>query len=270
MITCAQIAADAVGLLSLPADAPERREAEAHAETCADCTEALAQARRVLQALDAAAPLPAPSPEALRRAAAPILRELTGGAPTGSKVRRAAAAAGAAIAAWALPLALSRRPVVGGRPLGASLALAALAALATAATVSLGGLAAAAFPLLSAAFSLLVGRGDGLHAAVGVHCALTELGVAAGAAGVAWLVAGRPAPAAGRAPLLVAAVGGGALAAQAALHETCPASTDLPHVLAFHSGPVLLATLLAVALAARARAARPAAAAAPVTPPSRR
>jgi hypothetical protein len=237
---CEEITADAVGLAALPADAPERARAEAHARTCAACARALADAARVLAALDAALPLPAPSAAALRLAAQPILAELD------RRGARVAAVVGAAAAAWALPLALARRPVAGGRGLLVSAALAALAALATAVSVTAGGVAVVVFPVLSTAASLMAGQGGELRAGLGVHCALTELAAAVGAGAVALLVTRRAAGA--RSSTLIAAAGGGALAAQAALHETCLASTDLPHLMGFHTGPVVLALLLALAV----------------------
>jgi len=251
MTICEQIAADAVGLLALPADAPERAQAEAHGREHAPCAAALAQARRVLDLLAVAAPLQAPSPAALQRAAAPILADLDARAaqPARRRGRGAVAVTTAVVAAWALPMALARHEVSGGRPLAWSLGLAALAALATAATIAAGGFVAAAFPLFSATFSLLVGENGALEVALGVHCALTIVGAGAAVALLAWLATRRLAAADGRPTLIVAAAGGGALAAQAALHETCEAAIEMPHLLLFHTGAVVLVMILALVAA---------------------
>jgi hypothetical protein len=251
--TCEQIAADAPGLAALPPDAPERRQAEEHARTCPACARALEEGRLLMQALDAAAP-PLPAVEPLREAARPVLQpilnELAASrarAPARLGARAGVTVAAAAVAAWALPLALSRRPLAGGRTLGASLALALVAALAATATVASGGVVAGAFPVISALMSIMAGDGNAFRPHIGVHCALMELGMAAAAtalvAAVTWRRSGP------ESTLFVAAAGGGALAAQAALHETCPAATELPHLLLFHTGALMLAVALALAAA---------------------
>jgi hypothetical protein len=252
---CDEIAADAGGLMALPPDAPERVRAETHARTCAACAAALAEGRHLLAMIEAA-PLPAPSAEALRRVSAAILSELpVGPAPVAASGagRLAAAVAAAMMAVWALPLALSRRPLSTGRDLAVSAGLAALAAVSSAATMTLGGPVAAAFPVLSAAAALLAGTGRALAAGPGLHCALIEA-LTAGGAGAAAYVAARVLGHRVRGTLLlVAAAGGGALAGHAALHEICAAATELPHLLVFHTGPVALVVGLALAVTATAR-----------------
>jgi hypothetical protein len=261
---CDEIAADALALVALPEGAPERARAEVHARACGDCTRALADARHVLGLIDGAlAALPAPSPAALARASAPVLAELASAraavparnavaAPAGAG-RLAGAVAAAVIGAWALPLALARNPIATGAPFALSLGLAALAAVASVATVRWGGRVAAVFPALSALTAFLVGTGRALDAAGGLHCALVETMTTAGVAAAAWLAARGLAKARPKPELVVAAVGGGALAGHAALHLACGAATELPHVLAFHTGPVALFVGLALLLTASAR-----------------
>lgn len=77
-MTCAEVTRDAAGLVASPRGDHARVAAEAHAATCPDCARALEQAEATLALLDAAPPLPPPSAEALRRASAPILRDLAG------------------------------------------------------------------------------------------------------------------------------------------------------------------------------------------------
>jgi hypothetical protein len=251
---CDEIAADALGLAALPVDAPERVRAQDHARTCAACTRALADGKQMLGVLDGAlGDLPAPSPGALARAAAPVLAELDAAAGRAGARRLAAAVAAAVVAAWALPLALARGPVVAGAPLALSLGLAAIAAVTSAATVRWGGRVAAAFPLLSALSAFAVGTGRALDLAGGWHCALIELGAAIGVGGAAWLAARALAKGPPRPEVVVAGVGGGALAGHAALHLACKGATELPHLLVFHTGPVVLAVGLAALLAAARR-----------------
>jgi hypothetical protein len=245
-IPCDEIQADALGLAALPADAPERLQAEAHALGCAACARALAEARGLMLALDAAAP-PLPAPETLRAAAEPILRQLRAVPAREGGGRYAIAVAAAALAAWAVPLALASHPLGARHALAASLGLGIVAALSSAATVASAGIFAGAFPVFSAIFSLLASDGGGLHVHAGIHCALTELGAAAGAALLVELVTRRKAT--DDTTLLVAAAGGGALAGQAALHATCAASTELPHLLVFHTGALMAGTVLALAAA---------------------
>jgi hypothetical protein len=259
-VPCDEIAAEAMGLASLPEAAPELVRADEHARTCADCARALAEGRRLLAALDGAlASMPAPSTAALARAAAPVFAELDAGraaaAARAGAGRLAAAVAAAVVGAWALPLALARAPIATGAPFGLSLALAVLAALASVATVRWGGPVAAVFPALSALTAFLVGTGRALQPAVGLHCASIEAMTAAGAGVAAWLAARVLAKTSRRADVadvVVAAVGGGALAGHAALHLACSAAAELPHVLVFHTGPVALAVGLALVAAAAA------------------
>jgi hypothetical protein len=259
-VPCAEIAADALALEALPPDAPERASAEAHARTCADCTRALDEARGLLALLDTAAP-PAPSSSALARASAAVVAE----SDREAAGRAGLAVSAAVLAVWALPLALMRAPVESGPPFTLSLALAVLALTASVATVVWSRRAALAFPLLSALTALVVGRGSELAPALGVHCASIEALTALGAGAAAWLLMrglgrgrGGPtlSPSPGAASLELAAVGGGALAGHAALHLGCSAAGELPHLLAFHTGPVTVAVGLALlAAAARGRAA---------------
>jgi hypothetical protein len=246
---CDEIAADAAALAALPAGALERARAEEHARTCAPCARALDEGQRLLAAL-AAATLPAPTPAALERAKAAVLAELDAEAGArGWAGRLALGVAAAVVAAWAVPLALAKAPIATGAPFALSLGLAALAAVATVATVRWGGRLAVVFPLLSALTALAVGRGPSLDAAGGLHCALVEGMTAAGVGVAAWLLGRAFARTAPRARLVVAGVGGGALAGHAALHLACGGATELPHVLAFHTGPVALVVALALVVA---------------------
>jgi hypothetical protein len=96
------------------------------------------------------------------------------------------------------------------------------------------------------------GRGGGLELATGIHCLALELSAAVVVAGAAWFGVRGGGPGA-----LPRALGGGAvagaLAADAALQITCAAHGEVPHLLAFHVGGVLLAAGVAAGLMARSR-----------------
>jgi hypothetical protein len=244
--SCDELRADAAGLMALPAAAPERERAEAHALTCPGCASALAEGRRLMSLIEAA-PLPAPSAAALQRASAAILSDFDG-AP-----RFAAIVVGIVLAAWALPLALTRAPITMGLNLGVSLMLVAFAAVSASLVITKAGRGGFIFVLASVLLGLWPGQSmSGLEPHIGVHCALIEAMTAIGA-GVGALLAAR---ALGRAvfdkPVLLAGLGGGALAGHAALQIGCSASDSVSHAAVFHTGPVALAVGLALLLASTA------------------
>lgn len=78
MSACESLRLRAAFLAALPADDQERRELDQHARSCAGCALALREGQQLFRLLGAA-PLAAPSPQALRRAASPLLRELRNG-----------------------------------------------------------------------------------------------------------------------------------------------------------------------------------------------
>lgn len=239
---CDEIRADAAGLMALPAGAPERARAEAHAETCAGCAKALAEGRQLLALIDAA-PLPAPSPAAMQRASAAILADYDG-APGFAKL-----VVGIVLAAWALPLALMRAPITLGLDLGVSIMLAAFAAVTASFVITRAGRGGFAFVLGSLLLGAWPGGSNALEASVGVHCALIEAMTAAGVGAAAFSAARALGRRAFDKPVLLAALGGGALAGHAALQIGCTAAHSLSHTLVFHTGPVALAVGLALLLA---------------------
>lgn len=244
--SCDEVRADAMGLMALPADAPDRVRAEAHAQTCAACAGALAEGRKLLALIDAA-PLPAPSPAALQRASAAILADFDG-AP-----RFAVIVVAIVLAAWAIPLALMRAPITLGMDLGVSLMLVAFAAVSASLVITKAGRGGFIFVLASVLLGIWPSQGlNALEAHVGAHCALIEALTAAGV-GVGALLAAR---ALGRRafdkPVLLAGLGGGALAGHAALQIGCSAGHSLSHAMMFHTGPVALAVGLAFLLASAA------------------
>jgi hypothetical protein len=153
-----------------------------------------------------------------------------------------AALLAAVAAAWFVPLAAGRK-LGNGAPVGPSVLLAAVAALATAVALVLGGPALVA-PALASLVAALLGGGDGnLQTDIGLHCMTFEVAMAivpmALAFGLAWRRGlARPLP------VLAAAAAGGALAAQAALRITCHALPSQAHLVAFHTGGVVIAMAL--------------------------
>jgi hypothetical protein len=235
---CDEIASDAPGLMAMPPDAPERKRAEEHARTHADCARALDEARQLL-ALIGGKPMPSPSSAAMERAAAPVLRSLE------AATHFAGLVAAIVIVAWALPLAMMRAHLA-GPDFYVSIALATLAALTSALVVVRAGRTGLIFVGLSALAAVLPGDGSGgLEGALGLHCALTEALVAAGAATGAFLYGLRGSRSFRDPRALAAALGGGALAGHAALEVGCRAAHSLSHSLIFHTLPVALAVALA-------------------------
>jgi hypothetical protein len=245
-LRCDRIQASAGGLASLAPGDPERRAAEAHALTCAACAAALAEARAVLALVDRALPLEAPRPEAMARARAEILREMSraqepaGAAQAGSRrpAPRAVAIVLAVLAGcWLLPMG---KHFGAGMPVVVSAVLAVIAAAAGAAALTRGGRTLLLLPILSLALAVLDGGSGGLQVSAGVKCVLFELGLALAPLAAAFPLARRAKLGSPRGAL-AAAAGAGALVGQAVLHVACHASSSLTHGLVFHTLPVLLA-----------------------------
>jgi hypothetical protein len=237
MIDCDRLRADAPGLAALRSDDPERVAAWSHASDCPGCASALREAER-LQALIAGSE-PAPLPVgAAERAALAIVAELR------REARRRALGSIAAICVSMLLL------VGFARSRSRSSADWAMAGV-------LGGLAivvaalARRRPLLVVGVTVLAALAAGLASgqtplagAPGVHCLATELASAAVVVGAVWLAVrgGTTSPARSA---IAAAAAAGALAGDAALQVTCGAQDQVPHLLAFHVGGVLLAAAAA-------------------------
>jgi hypothetical protein len=236
---CEELRPKAAGIASLPESDPERQAFLAHARDCAGCMQALREGERLMAAL-AAVGLPAPSAEALRRASAPVLRELR---PSSSWGPRAAAA----LAAAAVPILFARHRDWEGWG-AALLALAAATALSATAGVWKAGAwvalaASAGFALAAGGVPGFPGAGAGFAPHLGFDCFGLELLGGALAALVALRAAGRGS--------LAASMAGGALAAQAALHVACSAHLQAPHLWSFHVGGVAVAAALGWALQQR-------------------
>lgn len=251
MSECRRLHADAPGLAALRADDPERVAARAHAGDCADCARALREAERLQAVLGSGAPARAHE-RAPSGAARAILAELRREARR--RARGSMVAAGVAVLLF---LGFAR---VHSRSAGDWAKVAALSALALllAALARRRPLLVVGATALAALAAGLLPGGPRFADSPGVHCLATELASAALVVGAVWLAirGGSTSPA--RAALAASAAAG-ALAGDAALQATCGAQGEVPHLLAFHVGGVLLAAAAAglVAGAARRGAASP-------------
>ena len=246
MSDCERLRGDAPGLAALPADAPERLAAWAHASGCAACARALREAER-LQALVTAWEPPPLAAEVLERASRPIVDEL------GREARRrmiASIAAVCVVLAAFVGFARDRARPAGDWAWAA--ALGALAAVLAAAARRRAPLVIATAVLAAVTAAVATGRTGPLAVDVGVRCLTMELVSAAMVVGAVWLAirGGSTSPA--RAAIAAAAAAG-ALAGDAALQVTCAARDAIPHLLAFHVGGVLLAVVGASLLWGRRR-----------------
>lgn len=239
MTDCEELRPKAAGIASLPESDPERQAYLAHARSCAGCMQALHEGENLMAALGRSS-LPAPSAKALRRASAPVLRELR---PPSSWGLRAASA----LAAAAVPILFARHHDWEGWEAALLVLAGATALSATAGLWKAGAWVALAG---SAGFALAAGgvpgfprAGAGFSPGVGLDCFGLEILGGAVAALVALRSAARGS--------LAASATAGALAAQAALHIACSAHLQAPHLWLFHVGGVAVAAALGWALQQR-------------------
>ena len=251
--------ADRAGFIAaLSTDDPERKLAEEHAHCCAMCREALEEGKRLVSLLAEALPMPAPTPDALDRAAAAIEKETL--AERRSSILLRWTLVGAVIAGWVLQLVYSKHLTLNTHSVTVSLAVLAVAVLSVAVARSRHRVALGVVIGTSAVFAYLIGSVTALEPRIGFECTACELVAAV----IPWLtltvLAWRR-----RVPLdranTMAAAAAGALASQAGQLIGCPVGHSHPHLLVFHFGGVLLALALgAVNLVSAPRLARVAAA----------
>jgi len=177
----------------------------------------------------------------------PAAREAVGAAAIARRL--VWATTGAVVLAWLFQLTVG-----GGFRLDLDCALVSLAVLAVAVgcvTLLRGNerLAVATVVVTSGLFAYLSGSAAGLAAGIGIRCTFRELWAAALTWIVVWAVGRRFGVTFDRAKT-TAIVAAGALAAHAGQHLACAVPHSDTHLLIFHFGGVLLATLLA-ALGAR-------------------
>jgi hypothetical protein len=245
-----KIQARAAYLSALPEGDPERVLANEHARTCPECAKALAEGARILALIDGLPAPAAPTEQALQRASEPIRQELEAARALRTRwpgSRIGLALASSVVSAWIIAVALTKHPARDRMSRFWSVAVLSASVLGIAGILQFDAAAAATAVALSGIFSAVVGSGGDLAPSAGLHCILAELFAAAlPLATTAFLVkTGRAANQVGR---FVAAAAFGALSGHAALHLSCPVRTASPHLWVFHTGGVLLAALVGLAI----------------------
>lgn len=258
MSSCGHIQARAAYLAALPGADAESKLAFEHARSCSACAKALAEGERVISLIDNLPPPPPPTELALQRASEAILREL--GSPRGVLARFATGARAPLLSAisiaagWAVAIALAKHRAADRASWFWSVAIALSASVvgivrlnAFLGVARLNAVAAGAAVVLSGIFSTVMGSAGMLSAAIGIKCVLIEL-IAASLplASTAFMVVTRRV--ASGPWLFSAAAALGALAGHAGLHLTCPVRTASPHLFAFHTGGVVLAAMVGLAV----------------------
>ncbi|WP_242352968.1 MULTISPECIES: hypothetical protein [unclassified Anaeromyxobacter] len=227
------VGGDAPGLAALAPDDPERIAAALHAKACAECARALREAERLQVLIERSEPVPLPV-GALERVSRSIVAELRREA----RRRTIGSSAAACVAALVfVVIARSRSGAIddwGRAGLVLALALALAAAANRRPLLVLGG------SVVATILAGIAAAGTPIAGAPGADCLASELAAAALVLGAVWLAlrGGSTSPA----RLAVAGVAAaGALAGDAALQVTCGLQSEVPHLLAFHVGGVLLA-----------------------------
>lgn len=242
MTGCEELRAGSAGLAALAPTDPERVAAWEHARSCAGCAAALREGEALLQLIDAGLPAADLSPATLRRLETAVMTAIEAEATADGLPRWRPALAAVVLGTFLLLTLLSRNRAMDPPSLWAA-AIAAILAAAVAGFARKGVSPAVGLGLGSLIFALWAGTGTGLIPLVGLKCLAIELAAAAVPFAIAALSRGAlPRPASPGPAAAVAAAA--ALGGQAALHLTCPAAHQLPHLLAFHVMGVALAALI--------------------------
>ena len=246
MSVCDRIEARSMALAALPASDPERTAAEGHACSCARCARALRDGAQLV-AMVSAELRPAPALEVFARAEQAVLHEWDREFLRPARRSRLLAAAGSAVI-FVVLCATARhlvRDLGSWATAGAAASLAALlSALAPAGRRILPIVFASSLGLaLIAASGTGVASGDSGLTCLGLEliCALIPFALCA------MTGARLPESAEARAAL----AGAAALAAQAALHLSCPIRGALVHLITFHFAGVVIAAAVGARLQIR-------------------
>ena len=247
------VGAEAAVLVSLPKNDPERVAAEAHAEGCASCRQALDESERLLHRIRSTEPRAHIRLERMKPMMALIESEL-------ARQRRTplalfAVIGGGVALSWIFQISLDYSTASNDPArVSVSLAVLAVAVVATVLARLQGRIVLGLLIAMSGLFALAAGSVAGFEPVIGAQCTLWELVSAAIPWTVAALMGRRFSGTFSRVQMMTIA-GSGALASQAAQHLTCPVWHDDAHLLIFHVGGVLLAIGLgALGPGARARA----------------
>ena len=158
-------------------------------------------------------------------------------------------AGGAIATAWAVVAAAAKHRASDMKSWALAAGFGLAAAIAPRLARTRAGMAAAVACVLAVVLALVVAGSGMLAVAVRLRCTALEIGSAAlPLAATAFLLRGPAHPA-----VYAAVAACGALAGEAALHLCCSARMQLPHLLVFHAGGVLLAAGLGAAFGAMRR-----------------
>jgi len=256
--------ADRAGFLAaLPQDDPERGAADEHAKSCAPCREALDDGARLMgllrQALPFSPPLAEPSSARL-----PGFSPTAWGAPAGPAAgglswndasrRFVWTTVGAVVVAWLFQLTVGGGFQLDRECLVVSLGILAVAIASVTVMRGKERLAVVTVVATSGLFAFLSGTAAGLAPGIGIRCTFRELWAAA----ITWAIVvtiGRRRGVAFSRWNVTAIAAAGALAAHAGQHLACAVPHSDAHLLVFHFGGVLAATLLAAVSVRRGAAA---------------
>jgi hypothetical protein len=254
--------ADRAGFLAaLSKDDPERKAAEEHARSCLPCREAIEQGVRFVALLRQALPAPAAITQpaaALPRTAAELLPSWRAGGGTqpasglswnDASRRLIGTTVGAVVVAWLFQLTVGGGFQMNRECLVVSLGILAVAIASVTVMRGKEPLALVTVVATSGLFAYLSGTAAGLAPGIGIRCTFRELWAAA----ITWAIVvtiGRRRGVTFSRWNVTAIAAAGALAAHAGQHLACAVPHSDAHLLVFHFGGVLVATVLA-AMSAR-------------------
>lgn len=243
--------ADRAGFLAaLPQDDPERGTADAHADSCATCRAALDDGLRLMGLLRQALPFsPAiTDPSAARLPAfagqVGIRAGLSGLSWNDASRRFIGTTVGAVFVAWLFQLTVGGGFQLDRECLVVSLGILAVAIASVTVMRGKERLAVVTVVATSGLFAFLSGTAAGLSPGIGIRCTFRELWAAA----ITWAIVvtiGRRRGVTFSRWNVTAIAAAGALAAHAGQHLACAVPHSDAHLLVFHFGGVLAATLLA-------------------------
>jgi hypothetical protein len=247
--------ADRAGFLAaLTKDDPERKSAEEHARSCAPCQEALEEGSRFMGILRQALPIPS----SLTEPASTLSRTAFDLSPPVPDTSRSAlglswneasrrllwTTVGAVIVAWLFQLTVGGGFQMDRECLVVSLGILAVAIASVTVMRGKEPLAVVTVVATSGLFAFLSGTAAGLAPGIGIRCTFRELWAAA----ITWAIVvtiGRRHGVTFSRWNVTAIAAAGALAAHAGQHLACAVPHSDAHLLVFHFGGVLVATVLA-------------------------
>lgn|ERR1022692_428406 len=241
-------------LAALSRDDPERKAADEHARSCMPCREALEEGVRFIGLLRQALPVPSSITDPAHARAAPAGsggRPVAGTSWNDASGRFALSTIVAVVVAWLFQLTVGGGFQMDRECLVVSLGILAVAIASVTIMRGKEPLAVATVVATSGLFAYLSGTAAGLAPGIGIRCTFRELWAAA----ITWAIVvtiGRHRGVTFNRWNVTAIAAAGALAAHAGQHLACAVPHSDAHLLVFHFGGVLLATLLGAMSVGRA------------------